>query len=87
MKYDESWKAPSHGGWLKGAGRKSGKKCSKAGEGVRTLDIDVGNVTLYQLSYARTGLHKGSTSAEIVKICVPPHVAAIDIRDDDPYRK
>ena len=25
----------------------------KAGEGVRTLDIDVGNVTLYQLSYAR----------------------------------
>ncbi len=27
---------------------------SEAGEGVRTLDIDVGNVTLYQLSYART---------------------------------
>ena len=26
----------------------------QAGEGVRTLDIDVGNVTLYQLSYART---------------------------------
>jgi hypothetical protein len=26
----------------------------KAGEGARTLDINVGNVTLYQLSYART---------------------------------
>ncbi len=26
----------------------------KAGEGIRTLDINVGNVTLYQLSYART---------------------------------
>ncbi len=26
----------------------------KAGEGIRTLDIHVGNVTLYQLSYART---------------------------------
>ena len=26
----------------------------KAGEGIRTLDINVGNVALYQLSYART---------------------------------
>ena len=26
----------------------------RAGEGIRTLDIDVGNVTLYQLSYARS---------------------------------
>ena len=26
-----------------------------AGEGIRTLDIHVGNVTLYQLSYARDG--------------------------------
>jgi hypothetical protein len=35
-------KNPPGGGWG-----------NKAGEGVRTLDIDVGNVTLYQLSYAR----------------------------------
>jgi hypothetical protein len=36
-------KKPIRQGWGKGAG-----------EGSRTLDIHVGNVMLYQLSYART---------------------------------
>jgi hypothetical protein len=41
----------------------------KAGEGVRTLDIDVGNVTLYQLSYARDTFHR-------IRVRKPVKVAA-----------
>ena len=34
--------------------RSSGDALQKAGEGIRTLDIQLGRLTLYQLSYARS---------------------------------
>ena len=40
---------------------------SKAGEGTRTVDIQLGKLALYQLSYARTGrVLAGITTAEIL---------------------
>ena len=33
--------------------QRSAKGCDKAGEGTRTLNIQLGRLTLYQLSYAR----------------------------------
>ena len=38
---------------------------NRAGEGIRTLDIDVGNVTLYQLSYARAKRKNKATATKV----------------------
>jgi hypothetical protein len=47
---------------------KTGETPLRAGEGVRTLDNDVGNVVLYQLSYARKSATEFNDESRVGKL-------------------
>ena len=52
----------------RGEARHKSATCSKAGEGTRTLNIQLGRLTLYQLSYARAIVVHCSTISHNIAI-------------------